>query len=294
MAVFVAAADEGSLSAAARRLRMPLATVSRRLADLERRLGTRLLARTTRQLTLTEAGREYLAACRDILDRVGDAERVAAGAQASPHGELVVAAPLVFGRLHVVPLVAEYLAEHADVNVRLVLSDRNANLLEDHIDVAVRIGTLPDSGLTARPVGSITRVVCASPAYLRRHGVPATPDDLRGHPCVTFEGLGSAAAWSFRGPRGAQRVPVRSRLIVNTADAAIAAAVRGIGITRVMSYQVAELIAERKLQRLLVDHEPEAVPVSLLYARQGRLPVKTRAFLERAVDRFSVVLRRVA
>lgn len=288
MAVFAAAADEGSLSAAGRRLRMPLPSVSRKLADLERHIGTRLMTRTTRQLTLTDAGRDYLTACREILDRVEEADRAAAGVHASPRGELVVAAPLVFGRLHVLPIVAEYLAQNPDVNVRLALSDRNANLLEEHVDVAVRIGPLPDSGLTARPVGSITRVVCASPAYLKKRKAPKTPDDLRDHHCVTFEGLTASTAWSFQGPRGTQRVPIRSRLVVNTADGAIAAALRGVGITRVLSYQVTDHIASGSLKRLLVDHEPEASPVHLLYARQGRLPAKTRAFVELAVARLTV------
>jgi DNA-binding transcriptional LysR family regulator len=287
MTVFVAAADEGSLSAAGRRLRMPLPTVSRKLGELEKQLGTRLMTRTTRQLTLTDAGREYLTACREILDRVDDAARAAAGVHAKPRGELVVAAPLVFGRLHVLPVIADYLDQHPEVTVRLVLSDRNANLLEEHVDVAVRIGALPDSGLTARPVGSITRLVCASPGYLKRHGTPRTPDDLRDHTCVTFEGLMSSTAWSFHGPDGTRRVPVRSRLVVNTADGAIAAALRGVGITRLLSYQVADRIADRTLTRLLVDYEPEVVPVSLLYARQGRLPAKTRAFVEQAADRLT-------
>ena len=285
MTVFVAAADEGSLSAAGRRLRMPLATVSRKLADLEAHLGTRLMTRSTRQLALTEAGRDYLAACREILDRVDEAERTAAGVHASPRGEMIVAAPLVFGRLHVLPVVEEYLGSNPEVNVRLMLSDRNANLFEDHIDVAVRIGTLPDSGLITRQVGEITRVVCASPTYLKRHTEPRHPQDLREHQCITFEGLMSAAAWSFNGPDGAQRVPVRSRLIVNTADAAIAAAVAGVGITRLLSYQVAEPLANRALTRILASYEPATVPVSLLYARQGRLPAKTRAFVDLAVSR---------
>jgi DNA-binding transcriptional LysR family regulator len=267
--------------------------VSRKLGELEKQLGTRLMTRTTRQLTLTDAGREYLTACREILDRVDDADRAAAGVHAKPRGELVVAAPLVFGRVHVLPVIADYLDQHPDVTVRLVLSDRNANLLEEHVDVAVRIGALPDSGLTARPVGAITRLVCASPGYLKRHGTPSTPDDLRDHTCVTFEGLMSSTAWSFHGPDGTRRVPIRSRLVVNTADGAIAAALRGVGITRLLSYQVADRIADRTLTRLLVDYEPEAVPVSLLYARQGRLPAKTRAFVEQAADRLtsSVALR---
>lgn len=291
MNVFVAVADEGSLSAAGRRLHMPLATVSRKVADLEAHLGVRLMTRTTRHLALTEAGRDYLAACKEILERVDDAERMAAGVHASPRGELIVAAPLVFGRLHVLPVVAEYLAASPDVNVRLVLGDRNANLFEEHIDVALRIGALPDSGLMARQVGEITRVVCASPAYLAHNGTPKQPDDLRKHRCVTFEGIMSASAWSFTGPGGAQRIPVRSQLTVNTADAAIAAAVAGVGITRVLSYQVAEPIGKGRLRRLLPRYEPAAVPVHLLWAQQGRLPTRTRSFIELAATRLRDVLK---
>ncbi len=291
MAVFVAAVDEGSLSAAGRRLQMPLATASRKLAELETHLGTRLVTRSTRQLTLTEAGRDYLVAAREILERVEEAERGAAGVQAAPRGELIVAAPLVFGRLHVVPVVTDYLARFADVNVRLLLSDRNANLLEEHIDVALRIGTLPDSGLVALRLGEIRRVTCASPAHLAARGTPAAPADLRGHDCVNFEGLGGTSAWSFPVGDTMQRVPVRTRLSVTTADAAIRAAEGGAGITRLLSYQVAEPLREGRLVRLLPAYEPAPVPVSLLYSRQGRLPMKTRSFLDFATPRLQAALR---
>lgn len=291
MAVFIAAVDEGSLSAAGRRLQMPLATASRKLAELEAHLGTRLVTRSTRQLALTEAGRDYLVAAREILERVEEAERGAAGVQAAPRGELVVAAPLVFGRLHVVPVVADFLARFADVNVRLLLSDRNANLLEEHIDVALRIGTLPDSGLVALRVGEICRVTCASPAYLAARGTPDTLEALRGHDCVNFEGLGGTSAWSFPAGDTTQRVPVRTRLSVTTADAAIRAAEAGVGITRLLSYQVAEPLREGRLVRLLTAHEPAPVPVSLLYSRQGRLPMKTRSFLDFAAPRLLAALR---
>jgi len=291
MAVFVAAVDEGSLSAAGRRLQMPLATVSRKLAELEAHLGTRLVTRSTRQLALTEAGRDYLVAAREILERVDEAERGAAGVQAAPRGELIVAAPLVFGRLHVVPVVADYLARFADVNVRLMLSDRNANLLEEHIDVALRIGTLPDSGLVALRIGEIRRVTCASPAYLAARGTPTVPDELRGHCCVNFEGLGGASSWSFPVGDTIQRVAVRTRLSVTTADAAIRAAEAGAGITRLLSYQVADALREGRLVRLLPEHEPAPVPVSLLYSRQGRLPMKTRSFLDFAAPRLQATMR---
>lgn len=290
MAVFVAAADEGSLSAAGRRLQMPLPSVSRKLADLEAHLGVRLMTRSTRQLTLTDAGRDYLAASREILDRVAEAERTAIGGSMNPRGELVVAAPLMFGRDHVLPIVMELLSQSDEVNVRLVLSDTNANLLEENIDVAVRIGSLPDSGLTARQVGKITRVVCASPAYLEMHGTPKTPSDLRNHDCVTFAGLSSSQAWSFHDSKGTVRVPIRTRLTVNTADTAIAAAVNGLGITRVLCYQAASQFAQHSLVRLLREYEPAPSPVNLLYAHQGRLPAKTRCFLALATERLAQVL----
>lgn len=282
MSVFAAIADAGSLSAAGRRLDVPLATVSRKLSDLEAHLKTRLITRSTRQFALTDAGREYLAACRQILEQVDDAERAASGAFASARGNLVVAAPILFGRLHAVPVIAAFLDQYPDVDVRLLLGDRNVNLLEEHVDLALRVGELPDSSLVATQVGAIRRVVCASPEYLERFGTPRTPTDLRTHRCVSFEGLMSSSAWTFRGPQGSQRVPIRSRLSVTTADAAIAAAVAGVGVTRVLSYQVAELLASRQLVRLLKDHEPPTVPVSLVYPGQGRLPMKTRAFIDHA------------
>ncbi|AYF88820.1 LysR family transcriptional regulator [Pseudomonas sp. DY-1] len=290
MTVFVAAADEGSLSAAGRRLQMPLPSVSRKLADLEAHLGVRLMTRSTRQLTLTDAGRDYLVASREILDRVAEAERTAIGGSMNPRGELVIAAPLMFGRDHVLPIVMELLSRSDDMNVRLVLSDTNANLLEENIDVAVRIGVLPDSGLTARQVGEITRVVCASPAYLEKHGTPETPSDLRNHECVTFSGLSPSHAWSFSSSKGTTRVPIRSRLSVNTADAAVAAATSGLGLTRVLCYQAASQFAQNSLVRLLREYEPTPSPVNLLYAHQGRLPAKTRCFLALATERLSQVL----
>ena len=178
MSLFVAAAEAGSLSAAGRRFGIPLATVSRKVSDLERHLKTRLLNRSTRRLTLTDAGQAYLVACRRILDEVGEAERSAAGEYSVPTGELIITAPIVFGRLHVLPIVTAFLAAYPEVAVRLTLADRITQLVEEHIDLAVRIGDLPVSSLVAIRVGSIRRVVCASPAYLAAHGTPRTPGDL--------------------------------------------------------------------------------------------------------------------
>ena len=163
---------------------------------------------------------------------------------------------------------------------RLALGDRNVNLIEEHVDVALRIGALPDSGLVARELGHIRRMACASPAYLARFGTPGAPADLAAHRCITFEGVESSTAWTFAGPQGAQRVAIRSRLSVAAADAAIVAALPGLGVTRVLSYQIAEPLRDGKLVRILADYEPDPVPVSLVHPGQGRLPMKARAFLD--------------
>jgi DNA-binding transcriptional LysR family regulator len=189
MNVFAAIVDGGSLSAAGRHLGVPLATVSRKLADLEVHLKTRLITRSTRKLVLTDAGRDYLAACRQILEQVEEAERTAAGAYANVKGQLVIAAPIVFGRLHVLPVAAEFIEQHPEIDIQLRLGDRNVNLIEEHVDVALRIGTLPDSSLVATQVGAVRRVVCASPDYLHRFGTPSTPENLVAHRCISFDGL---------------------------------------------------------------------------------------------------------
>lgn len=285
MAVFAAIIDEGSLSAAGRRLHLPLATVSRKLSDLESHLNTRLLTRSTRRLVLTDAGSDYLAACRQILDQVDEAERAAAGAYSNARGELVIAAPVLFGRIHVTPVVTMFLERYAEVDVRLILGDRNINLLEEHVDLAIRVGELPDSNLIAKSIGRVQRVVVASPDYLARFGTPTQAADLTAHRCITFEGLMASSSWSFTQGSAELRVPIHSRLSVNTGDAAIAAAELGLGITRVLSYQVADALKNRRLIRLLIQDEPAALPVNLIYSRQGRLPMKIRAFIDFSADR---------
>lgn len=285
MTVLVAVVDAGSLSAAARRLGMPLATVSRKLGELEAHLKTRLLTRTTRQLSLTEAGQSYVAACRRILEDVGEAERTATGEYSAPRGELVITAPIVFGRLHVLPVVAEFLARYPEIGVRLMLADSIVNLLEEHVDLAVRIGALPDSALVAMRVGAIRRVVCASPDYLAAHGVPEHPRDLAAHACITSDGLTSARAWGFWVGNEPVSLPVRSRLVLNTAEAAIDAAMLGVGLTRVLSYQVAAAVREGQLTVVLEAFEPPPWPVSLVHGGQAPLPLKLRAFLDFAAPR---------
>ncbi|RWE87286.1 LysR family transcriptional regulator [Mesorhizobium sp.] len=285
MSLFVAAVEAGSLSAAGRRFGIPLATVSRKVSDLERHLKTRLLNRSTRQLTLTDAGHAYLAACRRILDEVGEAERAAAGEYSAATGELIITAPIVFGRLHVLPVVTGFLAAYPDVTIRLMLADRITQLSEEHIDLAVRIGELPDSSLVATRIGSIRRVVCASPAYLAQHGMPETPRDLAAHNCITFEGLTAPAAWTFATGKTELAVPIRSRLRVNTAEAAVDAAIAGVGLTRVLSYQITAAVRAGTLCTVLEAFEPQPWPVSLVHAGQGLLPVKLRAFVDFAAPR---------
>ena len=286
MSTLLAAVDAGSLSAASRKLGVPLATVSRRVSDLEAVLRTKLLVRTSRSLELTDAGRSYIVACRDILAAVDQAERTAAGEYAAPRGEIVVTAPIVFGRLHVLPVIVEFLMAYPDIDVRLVLTDRVTNFIEDHVNVALRIGALPDSSLIATRLGNVRRVVCASPAYLAAHRPgPSRPIDLEGHACITFEGLMSPTVWKFRNAKGEIPVAIKSRLVVNTAEAAIDAAVAGVGITRVLSYQIAEALRARTLKILLGGFEPEPSPVNLVYAGQGLLPIKTRAFVDFAAER---------
>lgn len=285
MSTLVAAVEAGSLSAAARKLRMPLATVSRKVAELERHLSTRLLNRSGRRLALTDAGESYVAACRRILEEIAEAERAAAGEYRAPRGELVVTAPVVFGRLHVAPIVVEFLKAYGDIDIRLRLADHVLNLHEDRIDVAVRIGVLPDSSLVATRVGSIHPVVCASPGYFAARGTPQAPAELARHDCIAFEGIAAARAWMFGAPGRQQSVPVRSRLAVNSAEAAVDAAVAGLGIARLLSYQAADALRRGALAVALEAFEPPALPVSVLHAGERPLPLKVRAFLDFLVPR---------
>jgi DNA-binding transcriptional LysR family regulator len=290
MSILLTAIEAGSLSAASRRLRTPLTTVSRKVSELEAHLKTRLLNRSSRKLTLTDAGRSYVEACRRILEDVGEAERAASGEYGAPKGDLVITAPIVFGRLHVLPVAMEFLRAQPDIDIRMVLADRVFNILEDRVDVAVRIGALPDSSLVATRVGSIRRVVCGSPAYFSERGTPKNPGALRSHDCVNFEGLTSADTWMFKIGKSDVSVAIHSRLVLNTAEAAIDAAVAGIGITRVLSYQIANAVQAGALAVALEKFEPAPWPVSLVFTGQRLLPLKLRAFLDFAAPRLKARL----
>ncbi|MCA1299196.1 LysR family transcriptional regulator [Stappia indica] len=287
MAIFVRVVEEGSLTAGARALRMPIATVSRRISELEEKLGAELLLRSPRGLTLTDTGRSYVAACRRILEDVSEAERNASGEFTAPRGTLTMTAPIVFGRLHVLPSVTAFLTAFPDIDVRLELTDRPVNLHEEHLDLAIRIGPLADSMFIARKVGEVRRIVCASPSYLKDREMPQVPGDLEPLDGITFQSLMSPQTWRFGSGRDEKAVSVHSRLIVNTAEAAIDAAIDGLGFTRVLSYQAAAAIKAGQLVPLLEAFEPEPWPVHLLYEPRALIPQKLRAFLDFAIPRIS-------
>ena len=280
MRTLVAAADGGSLSAASRALGVPLPTISRRVSDLEAHLGSQLVVRTSRKLLLTEAGAAFVASARRVLEELSEAERAASGEYQAPRGELLVTAPIMFGKLHLAPIIHEFLTAYREVNVRFILTDAVIDLVELHIDVAVRIGFLPDSTLVARRVGEISWIVCASPDYLRRRGTPTSPPELAEHDCIAFEGLEPDRDWPFVGPHGLKQQTVQPRYSVNTADAAIAAAVAGVGIARVRSYQAAPSLHDGILVSILTKWAPPACPVQITHAKRQQQPLKVRAFLD--------------
>ncbi len=212
--------------------------MSRKIADLERRLGAPLLIRSARRLTLTEGGQRYLDGCRRILLDVDDLENAVAGAHGTPVGDIAVSAPIVFGRVHVLPVLTEFLGSFPAIRARLVLLDRMVNLIDEGIDAAIRFGELQSSSLVAKRFGEVRRVVCASPAHLDRRSGPSVPDDLTEHAIISFSDGPGAVRWGFRSRAGLLAVELRPKLVVNSAEAAIAAALAGLGVTRVLSYQV--------------------------------------------------------
>ncbi|QDD88215.1 LysR family transcriptional regulator [Pseudomonas oryzihabitans] len=280
MRVFVKVAETQSFARTARELHLSAPAVTRMVAGLEDLIGARLLVRTTRSVKPTEAGVRYLQDCRRILDEIAEAELAAAGHQAKPSGTLAITAPVLFGQLHVLPLVLEFLGRHPQMRVRTLFVDRQVNLLDEGLDVALRIGQLPDSGFTAIQVGRMRRVVCASPAYLEAEGTPTTPAALRDHRILASQGAWASPEWRFA--RG-QRVVVDPLLQCNTNEAAITAAKAGWGLTRALHYQIAPALAEGALRIVLEDHEDSPLPVHLVYPEGRQAAAKVRAFVELAV-----------
>ena len=290
MSIVLAVAEAGSLSAAARQQKMPLATVSRKVSELEAHLRTKLFNRSSRVLVPTDEGRSYIAAAKRILADVAEAERAASGEYTTPRGELSISAPVALGRLHLQPVLAEFLAAFPEVDVQLDLRDQAVNLLEEHVDVALRIGPHADSSLIAVRVGEIRRVMCASPAYLKSRGTLKSPDDLTTHDCISFPPIQLPNIWRFKQDQTDYAVPVRSRLVVSNLESAYDAARAGLGITVVFSYHVTEAIKSGQLTPLLADFQPPPLPISFMYSPNRFMPAKLRAFLDFAVPRLKARL----
>jgi DNA-binding transcriptional LysR family regulator len=284
MQAFVAVADLRGFAPAARKLGLSPSGITRLIAALENRLGARLLQRTTRSLTLTDTGTRYLERIRRILADIEEAERSAEGERMRPSGRLVVSAPLGFGRLHVSPVMSAYLARYPEVTAELRLSDRMINLVEEGVDLAVRIGYLGDSTLVGRHVGEMRRIVVASGGYLEQHGEPATPAAIASHRTVQFGAAAAAPEWRFIEDGREIRVVVAPRFTTNSADAAIHYAAEGGGLTRVLAYQAAEAIKDKRLEIVLAKFEPPALPIHIVYPTSRLLSAKVRAFIDLVVE----------
>ncbi|MBX3498533.1 MAG: LysR family transcriptional regulator [Alphaproteobacteria bacterium] len=285
LAVLAAVLEAGTLAAASRRLRRSPPMVSRALAALERRVGARLIERTTRRLSPTAAGRALAEQARHVLAQYEAAIGQVRNRETTLGGTLRIAAPRLFGRRHVTPLVSTFLSTHPEVRVELELNDRNVDLLEDGIDIALRIGRLEDSSLVRRQVGVVRRLTLASPGYLERRGPPRRPRDLAAHDVVLVPGRDGLMEWRFHagGTKRAAPVRLQPRLVVNENDAMLNAVRAGHGIGRALSYQVADDIAAGRLVRILADHEPPPLPVQLVIPSAQHVPPRVRAFLDHAV-----------
>jgi DNA-binding transcriptional LysR family regulator len=294
MSVVLAVAEAGSLSEAGRRLRSPLATVSRKVSELEAHLQTKLFNRSSRALVLTDAGRAFVAASKRILADVAEAERTASGEYATPRGDLVLSAPVGLGRILLQPVVGEFLKAFPQVDVQLGLVDRAVNLLEEHVDLALRIGNLADSSLIAVRVGDVRRILCASPAYLKARGTPQVPEDMNGHDCISYAPAISPKAWNFIRDGAELAVPVHTRLVVGNLESAYEAARSGMGIAMVFSYLAAASIKAGDLVTLLDSYQPPPTPVNLVYSSSRFMPIKLRAFLDFALPQLKQELAAMA
>lgn len=283
MTTFVRIVETGSLTAAANALDTSLPSVVRILATLERQLGVSLLNRTTRRIHLTDEGAQYLDRCRAILSEVRDAEAELTSSQAEPQGRLTVTASVLFGRRYVAPIVSAFILRHQHVNVEMLFVDRVVNMVEEGIDVAIRIGHLKDSSLVAIPVGQVRRVVCASPRYLRRYGIPGTPEEIRAHRCVRHVGLSPRDEWNFRVGRRRINVPINCVIVCNEIDSTLNACTSGLGLGMFLSYQTAPYRKSNRIRYVLEDFETEPAHVQIVYPRTRRLSTTVRAFVDECV-----------
>jgi DNA-binding transcriptional LysR family regulator len=283
--VFVAVVDANGLAGAARKLNMSPPAVTRAINELEAQLGLRLLTRTTRTVRVTDAGERYVQDCRRILAEMREADESVSGLHASPRGRLTITAPVLLGGMYVTPIMTDYLSRYPEVSASCLFLDRVVNLIDEGVDVAVRIGELPDSSMQAIRVGHVRRVICASPDYLAKHGIPTSPDDLHVHTIVSASSVTPNPEWKLMDKGAARTVRVQARMITTTNDSAVAAAVVGFGLTRLLSYQVAEHLHTGRLKTVLTDFEPDALPVHVVHREGRQAPQRVRAFLDLAIER---------
>lgn len=286
MAVFASVVEAHSFSGAARQLKLSKAAVSKRVARLEQRLGAPLLYRTTRRLSVTEAGAAFYDHCARVVAEAAEAEAAVSQLQAEPRGTLKVNAPMSFGRIHLAPAIGDFLRRYPEMRVDLVMDDRELDLVADGFDVAVRIAQLPDSTLVARRLAPCRIVTCAAPAYLERHGRPRTPADLRHHNCLLYSYSGPYGEWHFTGTRGAGTVRVSGNLRANNGETLRAAALAGLGIVRIPTFLVGEDIAAGRLQSILRRYPLPELSIHALYVQRRHLPAKVRMFVEFLSGRF--------
>lgn len=283
MSIFVAVVDEGGFAPAARKLKISPPVVTRAVTELEQSMGVRLLQRTTRVVRVTDVGARYASDCRRILADVAETETSAAGTHATPRGKLVITASVLFGKMYVTPIVTEYLRRYPETDIECRFLDRVVNLMDEGVDVGIRIGTLPDSSYQAVRVGTVRQVVCAAPSYLEARGIPLAPEDLAGHDVVLASGVTPSPDWRFEREGKPLLVRVRPRMVSTSNDAAIAAAADGFGVTRVISYMVARHLAAGRLKTVLSQFEVPAVPVSVVHHEGRQSTRKVRAFLDLAI-----------
>jgi DNA-binding transcriptional LysR family regulator len=285
MTIFVAVVDTNGFAGAARKLAISPPAVTRAINELENQLGVRLLSRTTRMVRVTEAGARYADDCRRIIAELAVADESVSGTHGTPHGHLTLTAPVLFGAKFVMPIVTGYLQAYPDVSATCLFLDRIVNMLDEGVDVAVRIGELPDSSMQAIRVGQVRRVICASPAYLKKHGVPKTPEDLQKHNIVSASSVTPTPEWRLMKNGVPHSVKLQPRLSTSTNDAAVNAAVAGFGLARLLSYQVADQLLDKRLKIVLEAFEPVALPVHVVHREGRHATQKARAFLDMAIAR---------
>ncbi|MBC3860817.1 LysR family transcriptional regulator [Undibacterium jejuense] len=283
--VFVAVVDTLGFAAAARKLNMSPPAVTRAINDLETQLGLRLLTRTTRTIRVTEAGERYVQDCRRILAEMAEADESVSGMHSSPRGRLSITAPVLFGNKYVTPIITEYLNLYPEVSASCLFLDRVVNLLDEGVDVAIRIGDLPDSSMQAIRVGHVRRVICAAPGYLARYGIPSSPDDLHRHSIISASSVTPNIEWRLNENGAPRSIKLQARMTTTTNDSAITAALSGFGLARLLSYQVAEHLQSGNLKTVLPEFEPAALPVHIVHREGRRAPQRVRAFLDLAVER---------